>query len=90
MTPKLTAKLDPKSVIAIIVSREQNELNLAPLTSVVSELDTGEYSVSLSNFLTKTTTIFPAQKFSMHKKQARHGLVERQLQPVDFRPITRQ
>ena len=78
MNPKLTAKLDPKSVIAIIDSREQNALNLAPLTSVVSELDTGDYSVSLRNFLTKTTTIFPAQKFSMHKKQAVHGVVDRQ------------
>lgn len=87
---KLPTKLDRKSVIAIIDSREQNALNLAPLTSVVSELDIGDYSVSLNNFLSKTLTIFPAQKFSMRKKQARHGVVERQLQPVDFRPITRQ
>ena len=75
MNTKLPAKLDPKNVIAIIDSREQNALNLAPLTSVVSELDTGDYSVSLRNFLTKTATIFPAQKFSMHKKQAVIGVV---------------
>ena len=78
MSVKLSAKLDPKSVIAIIDSREQNAMNLAPLTSVVSEMDTGDYSVSLRNFLTKTTTIFPAQKFSMRKKQAVHGVVDRQ------------
>ena len=75
---KLPAKLDPANVIAIIDSREQNALNLAPLTSVVSGLDTGDHSVSLRNFPTKTTTIFPAQEFSMHKKQARHGVVDRQ------------
>ena len=57
---RLPAKLDPANVIAIIDSREQNALNLAPRTSVVSELDTGDYSVSLRNFLTKTATIFPA------------------------------
>lgn len=71
MNTKLPAKLDPKSVIAIIDSREQNALNLAPLTSVVSELDIGDFSVSLRNFMTKTETIFPAQKFSMRKSRQR-------------------
>jgi hypothetical protein len=78
MNTKLPTKLAPESVIAIFDSREQNALNLALLTSVVSEMDIGEYSVSLRKFLTKTTTIFPAQKFSMHKKQAVHGVVDRQ------------
>ena len=75
---RLPAKLDPANVITNIDSREQNALNLAPQTSVVSEMDTGDYSVSLRSFLTKTTTIFPAQKFSMRKKQAVHGVVDRQ------------
>lgn len=84
MNAKLPAKLDPKNFSAIIDSREQNSLNLAPLTSVVSELDTGDYSVSLRNFLTKTTTIIPAQKFSMRKKQARHGIVDSSFNLLTF------
>ena len=45
MNAKLPAKLDPKNVIAIIDSREQNALNLEPLTAVTSTLPTGDYSV---------------------------------------------
>ena len=45
MNAKLPAKLDPKNVIAIIDSREQNALNLEPLTTVTSTLPTGDYSI---------------------------------------------
>ena len=45
MNAKLPAKLDPKNVIAIVDSREQNALNLEPLTTVTSTLPTGDYSV---------------------------------------------
>lgn len=55
---RLPARLDPPNVIAIIDSREQNALNLAPLTSVVSEMDTGDYFVSLPNFPTKPRLFF--------------------------------
>jgi DNA excision repair protein ERCC-4 len=42
---KLPARLDPSQVVCIIDSREQNALNLEPLTSVTSTLPTGDYSV---------------------------------------------
>jgi ERCC4-type nuclease len=45
MNAKLPAKLDPKNVIAIVDSREQNALNLEPLTTITSTLPTGDYSV---------------------------------------------
>jgi ERCC4-type nuclease len=45
LNAKLPAKLDPKNVIAIIDSREQNALNLEPLTTVTSTLPTGDYSI---------------------------------------------
>ena len=45
MNAKLPAKLDPANVIAIVDSREQNALNLEPLTSVTSTLPTGDYSI---------------------------------------------
>ena len=45
MNAKLPAKLDPSQVVCIIDSREQNALNLEPLTSVTSTLPTGDYSV---------------------------------------------
>ena len=45
MNAKLPAKLDPKNVIAIVDSREQNALNLEPLTTVTSTLPTGDYSI---------------------------------------------
>ena len=45
MNAKLPAKLDPSQVVCIIDSREQNALNLEPLTSVTSTLPTGDYSI---------------------------------------------
>ena len=45
MNAKLPAKLDPKNVIAIVDSREQNALNLEPLTTITSTRPTGDYSV---------------------------------------------
>lgn len=41
----LPAKLDPSAVIAIVDSREQNPLDLAPLQVAVDGLDTGDYSI---------------------------------------------
>jgi ERCC4-type nuclease len=43
---KLPAKLDPADVVAIVDSREQNPLDLAPLTTTVMGLDTGDYSLA--------------------------------------------
>jgi len=43
---KLPAKLDPKSVIAVIDSREQHALNLEPLSTITESLTTGDYALA--------------------------------------------
>lgn len=42
----LPAKLDPSNVVAIIDTREQNPLNLSPLTTVTDSLTTGDYALA--------------------------------------------
>ena len=42
---KLPAKLEPSEVIVVVDSREQTPLDLAPLRTRVTGLDTGDYSI---------------------------------------------